>query len=58
MTQLLTIPETAERLRVSIRTVHKLVTLGHLRPTKIGRRTFFTDREIEAYLSAAYRGAA
>lgn len=57
-TRLLTLPEMADRLRVSVRTVQREVRLGHLRPVRIGRRTLFTEREAEAYLAAAYRRSA
>lgn len=58
MTKLLTLDEAAAVLRVSVRTVHRLVASGQLRVTKIGRRTLFREAEVEAYLSAAYRRAA
>lgn len=58
MTKLLTIDEAAAVLRVSVRTLHRLVASGQLRPTKIGRRTLFTEKEVESYLAAAYRRAA
>ena len=58
MTTLLTLGETATRLRVSVRTVQRLIATGQLRPTRIGRRTLVTDREVETYLAAAYRRAA
>lgn len=58
MTELLTLQETAARLRVSVRTIQRLIAAGHLRPTKIGRRTLVAEREIETYLAAAYRRAA
>lgn len=58
MIKLLTLDEAADAMRVSVRTVHRLVASGQLRPTRIGRRTLFRESEIEAYLSAAYRRAA
>lgn len=57
-TELLTLPEMAERLRISVRTVQREVRLGHLRVIHIGRRTLFTEREAEAYVAAAYRRSA
>jgi len=56
--KLLTLSETADRLRVSIRTVQRERSLGHLRAVKIGSRTLFLEREVEAYLAAAYRRSA
>jgi excisionase family DNA binding protein len=58
VTRLLTLDEAAAALRISVRTVHRLVASGQLRPTKIGRRTLFRESEVEAYLAAAYRRAA
>jgi len=50
---LLTIPEVAGRLRVSTRTVRRLVKAGRIRPRYVGRRPLVTEREIEAYLAHA-----
>jgi len=52
---LLTIPEAAEALRCSERTIHRLIEHGHLRPVRLkGRRTRFIERrDLEAY--AAHR---
>ena len=55
MTELLTLREVADRLRVSVRTVQRLVASGQIRPIHIGRRTLITEREVETYLAAAYR---
>ena len=56
--RLLTIPEVAERLRVSTRTVLRLIASGQLRVLKIGRRTLIMEREVDAFLAAAARRAA
>lgn len=53
MSELLTIPEVADRLRVSRRTVERLVKAGRIRTVNIGRRRLVTDREFEAYVAAA-----
>lgn len=58
MTDLLTLDESAQRLRVSTRTVQRLIASGQIRPIHIGRRTLITVKEIEAYVAAAYRKAA
>ena len=58
MTQLLTLNEAAAVLRVSVRTVQRLIASGQLRPTRIGRRTLLTSKELESYMAAAYRSAA
>jgi excisionase family DNA binding protein len=52
---LLTVPEVAERLRISQRTLRRLVAGGHLRPVRIGSRTLFTDREVAAFVAASQR---
>jgi excisionase family DNA binding protein len=53
--ELLTIKEAAEQLRVSRRTVERLIAAGQIRPTRIGRRILITERELEAYVAAASR---
>lgn len=58
MTKLLTLSEAAGALRVSVRTVQRLIASGQIRPVHIGRRTLVTEQEVEAYLSAAFRRAA
>jgi excisionase family DNA binding protein len=55
--ELLTLDEVAERLRVSRRTVERLIAAGRLRPTRVGARTLVTARELEAYVAAASRTA-
>ena len=58
MTRLLTLDEAAMALRVSVRTVQRLIASGQVRPVRIGRRTLVTETEVETYLAAAYRRAA
>jgi excisionase family DNA binding protein len=55
---LFTLDEAAARLRVSIRTVHRLIEDGQLRAIHVRRRTFIPEREVDAYLAAAYRKSA
>lgn len=55
MAELLTLDEAAEKLRVSRRTVERLIASGQIRPTRIGARTLVSDRELEAYVAAASR---
>ena len=57
MSELKTLDETAELLRVSRRTVEREIKAGRIRPTRIGARTFVTLRELEAYVAAASRRA-
>jgi excisionase family DNA binding protein len=56
MTELLTLPEVAARLRVSVSTVRRFVASGQLRPVYIGRKPLVTVRELEAFI--AHRKAA
>lgn len=58
MTVLLTYEEVAARLHVTVRTVRRLVAAGQLRPVRVGRKPLITEREYEAFISAAYRRAA
>ena len=58
MTPLLTTNDVAEILGVTPRTVQRLVSSGQLRPIYVGRLPRFTEAEIQAYCSAAYRKVA
>jgi excisionase family DNA binding protein len=58
MKRLLTTDDVAEILGVSARTVRRLVASGQLRPVYVGRLPRFTEAEVSAYCSAAYRRAA
>jgi excisionase family DNA binding protein len=53
--ELYTLVEVAEKLRVSRRTVERLVAAGRIRVIRIGRRVLVTDRELEAFI-ASLRG--
>lgn len=55
---LLTLDEAAAVLRVSVRTVQRLVASGQLRPIYVGRLPRFTEKELEAYCAAGWRRAA
>lgn len=52
MTELLTIAEVAQRLRVSRRTVERLMAAGRIRSVGVGRRRLVTSRELDAYVAA------
>ena len=53
MTELLTIEEVAERLRVSVETVRWLRQQGRFAPAiKVGRRLMWDARDIDAWLKA------
>jgi excisionase family DNA binding protein len=44
--QCLTVNEVAEALRVSTKTVQRLISAGHLKPLRIGRRVLVTQEEL------------
>ena len=52
MNELLTLDEVAGRLRVSRRTVERLIDVGRIRPVRIGRRVLVTARELDAYVAS------
>jgi excisionase family DNA binding protein len=51
MTELLTIPEVAARLRISERKLFYLIAKGTIRTVHIDRRTLITERELRAYVA-------
>jgi excisionase family DNA binding protein len=53
--ELLTIPEAASALRVSTRTVFRLIRLGRLRPVRIGGRTFTTHEDLRRLIAQSRR---
>ncbi len=53
MAELLTIDEVAGKLRVSRRTVERLIAAGRIRPIHVGRRILVTDRELDAFVAAS-----
>jgi excisionase family DNA binding protein len=55
MDALLTVEEVADRLRVSRRTVYRLIKDRRLRVTKVRGSSFVTMVEIERYLLPANR---
>lgn len=52
MSELLTLDEVAQRLRVSRRTVERLERAGRIRAVRVGRRTLVSERELEAYVTS------
>lgn len=52
MTKLLTVPEAAEMLRVSERTVRTLVAARILPVVRIGRRTLVAPESLQAFATA------
>jgi len=53
--ELLTLDEVAEKLRVSRRTVERLVDAGRIRVLRVGRRVRVAETELETYV-ASLRG--
>jgi excisionase family DNA binding protein len=55
--ELLTLDDVATRLRVSRRTVERIVKEGRIRVVHVGRQTRVTPRELDAYIAALVRAA-
>jgi excisionase family DNA binding protein len=53
-----TLREAAERLRISLRTIHSLLKRRELRRIKVSGRHFITEDEITRFLSEAVAAAA
>jgi excisionase family DNA binding protein len=53
--QLVTVPELAERLRVGLRTVERKIATGEIRSLLVGRRRLVRADEVERYLRLAER---
>lgn len=51
MSELLTVQDVVDRLRVSRRTVYRLIEGRNIRTVHIGRRVFVTERELQAYVA-------
>ena len=54
-TEVLTMDEAAAVVKVSRRTLERLIADGRIRPVRIGRRVLVTGREIDAFLAGAAR---
>jgi len=55
MSDLLTIPEVADRMRIGQRTVERLIAEGDLRSVLVRRRRFVQEQELERYMRLAER---
>jgi excisionase family DNA binding protein len=55
VTELLTVQEVADRLKVSTKTVQRLTSSGELRATYIGRLPRYTERDLEACVTTLSR---
>jgi len=50
--KMMTIRDVAERLRVSTKTVYRLIHQGAFVPVKIGRSTRIDEQKVDEYLNA------
>ena len=57
MSELLTVQEAASRLRVSRRTLYRLIAERRIAVTKVRGSSFVTELELERYVKAAGRRA-
>ena len=55
MSELLTVEEVAEKLRIGERTVWRFIRAGDIPSVKVGRRRFVTPDGLEAYMRLAAR---
>jgi excisionase family DNA binding protein len=55
MSELWTIEETAEKLRIGRRTVERLLATGQMRSMKVGRRRLIAASEVDRLLRLAER---
>lgn len=55
MSELLTIQEAADRLRIGKRTVERFVAVGELTSVKLGRRRFISTEELDRFVRRAER---
>lgn len=51
-TQLLTIPQAADRLAMSVDTVQRAITAGHLDTVRVGRSVRIAEADLEAFINA------
>lgn len=50
MDKLYTVTETAQLLHISRGNLYRLIAEGTLRPIKLGKRTLFSEQELEAFI--------
>ena len=53
---LLSIPELQNELRVGRSTVYRVLQSGKIRPIKVGRRTLVHREDVEAYIDSLRKG--
>lgn len=57
-TKLVSKKDSQERLGISAMTLWRIVKAGDLKPIPIGRRVFFDDADLEAFINKCRAGAA
>jgi len=50
MDKLYTVSETAQLLHISRGNLYRLISEGKLTPVKLGKRTLFSEQELEAFI--------
>ena len=55
MDKLYTVTETAQLLHISRGNLYRLIGEGTLRPIKLGKRTLFSEQELEAFIEGLKR---
>ncbi len=55
MDRLHTVTETAQLLHISRGNLYRLVAEGKLIPIKLGKRTLFSEKELEAFIEGLKR---
>lgn len=48
--ELLTVEQTARRLKIGRSTLYELISVGEITPVKIGRRTYFSVDEVGRFI--------
>jgi excisionase family DNA binding protein len=55
MDKLYTVTETAQLLHISRGNLYRLIGEGILKPIKLGKRTLFSEQELEAFIEELKR---
>lgn len=51
VSKMLSVKEVAERLGVSMRTIHRLIAAGHLRSCTIGRSRRISEDDLQTFIA-------
>lgn len=54
--KMMTIKDVAEKLRISTKTVYRLINQGAVQPVKIGRATRIEDTDLQNYIQSIRKG--